>query len=164
MKSVDVFFTILAIILSLATPCITMVLIIFFDNVWFMQRMNAFWMTVTFEPVAVTFLWWLQPRSIYVPAIFGPQFSKIASRQSKNAHPANSLTRRHAPTLLHCTPLSPSAPFPSGVSISCSVSLPQPGGTVTSSSSSTTSPNGLRLCLPSWMMVVQQIYSSSTTS
>jgi hypothetical protein len=38
------------------------------------------------------------------------------------------------------------------------------GGHVTSSSPSTISQNGLRLCLPSWTMVVLQLYSSSITS
>jgi hypothetical protein len=85
----------------------------------------------------------------YVSAIFGPRFSKIVSRLSRNAHPAKSLTRMHTPKLCCCTRLSPSTPFPNGALISCNVSLPPPGGMVTSLSPSITSPNGLRLCLPS---------------
>jgi hypothetical protein len=98
-----------------------------------MKRLNTFLMTVTLEPVAVIFLGWLQLRKSYVSTTFGPLFSKIVLRQSKNAHPAKFFTKRHAPTLLCCIPLLPSAPLPNGALISCSVILPQLGGTVTSS-------------------------------
>jgi hypothetical protein len=129
-KKASIFSTTLVVILLSVTLYIVVALIPSCDDVSLMKRMNTSSMTVTLEPVAVTFLGWLPPRKFYVLDTFGPPSSRIVWRPSKSAHLAKFFKTRHTPTLLRCIPLFPSAPFPNGALISCSVSLPQLGGMV----------------------------------
>ena len=99
-----IFSTTLIVILLLVTLYIVVALIPSCDDVSLMKRMNTSSMTVTLEPVAVTFLGWLQPIKFYVPDTFGPPSSRIVWRPSKSAHPAKFFKTRHEPTLLRCIP------------------------------------------------------------
>jgi len=129
-KNINVYATTPVVISLSLTPYIGIELIPSYDDVWLMKRLNTSSMTITLEPVEVTFLGWLQPIKFYVPNTFGPPSSRIAWRPSKSSHLAKFFKTRHVPTLLHYILLLSSAPFPNGALISCSVSLPQSGGMV----------------------------------
>ena len=58
---------------------------------------------------------------------------KTMLRRMVGDHKSNTFTRKSAPTLLRYTPSLSLALSPNGGSITCIVSVPQPGGMVTSS-------------------------------
>ena len=122
-------------------------------------------MTVTLKHVEFIFQGWLQLRTFLALGNFGPQYSRISMKQSKNSHPVSFFIPKKVCTLLCYTLSLPFSLFPNGGYLNlCIVILPQSGGTVTLLWLFIISRNGMRKFLQMSRMVRLPPFFCLTTS